>query len=318
MGSGSCRRDLAACVLPVLLIFAVPTPAWSAVFPFALLLQHGAEFTTLVPGAWVAGTSAIYPIVNGEALTGGPSLGKGSIFVWGRTTADPYSATFGPIAGLGVLEFYSATAYPLVVHLGLIQTPDGAFKTTIGAFGLPGPVVDTTVRGSWVIGDGASVIGGTSNDLIIAGLWIADTPQVEGIHSIALSNLFGSPGEADPTTTHCFASCAIRVGSFFGQAKEVAGPPLPVRGDSAYLQGGGAFTHAHLLVIQVDADNYAVVACSDPQNLEGGTPLPKNCTLSGTGPATSALSGSVNYNKPPGSLVTILTVGAYLVSPGNP
>ncbi len=256
----------------------------------------------------------VFPIVNGQVNKNAPPIGKARLWVWGRTTAtDPYATTFGPLAALAVLNFPVGPAQTVGVHLGLVQTPSGALKTTIG-------VSDPSVRGAWLIGNGATIGGGDANDLVVAGFWVADTPLSLGVASLDVSLLFGSPGVTEPTgeaiCSSPFTDSGGCVGSFFG-ITALLGQAEKVRADTARFSTLGN-VWAHLLVIDAGGEEYLVVACTSFVFDFYLIKLGENCTLSGTGPLASALSGQVNYARPPGSTSTTLQVEAFLVSPGIP
>ena len=314
---------------PALLVFltllvGMPTAARAAVFPFAWLVEDGIVLTPLVPPlpAWGApGDSPnlrIFPVVDGQVDKSAPPIGHARLYAWGRTTAtDPYAASIGPLASMALLVFSASPAQIFGVHLGLIQTPSGALKTTMGvvnsAFG-----VDPSIRGSWVVGNGATIVGGDANDLIVAGAWVVDTPTPLGGGALAVSPLWASPGVVEPTGEAACSPPALGggcVGSFYG-VTALFGQVMNVRADTARFSTVSG-TMEHLLVIQAAAEDYLVVACSSFAYDYYSILLGKNCTLSGTGPL-SALSGRVNYLRPQGSISTTLDVEAFLVSPGVP
>jgi hypothetical protein len=105
------------------------------------------------------------------------------------------------------------------------------------------------------------------------------------------------------------------VGSFFGFT-ELLGQLRNVRADTARFSTASN-RWAHLMVIHDGDDAYILVACST-FTLAEPSPLPQFCTLSGTAPQADAVSGRVDYTRPPGSISTILEVEAFLVSPGAP
>jgi len=324
-GAG-CRLARVPVVFVLLaLVVGAPTPARAAVFPFAWLIEDGVQFTPFVSGlpAWGAPGATlddlrVFPIVNGQVNKNAPPIGTARLWVWGRTTAtDPYATTFGPLAALAVLAFQVGPAQTMSAHLGLVQTPSGAFKTTIGVSNsFYGP--DPSVRGAWLIGNGATIGGGDANDLVVAGFWIAATPLSLGVTSHDVSLLFYSPGVAEPTGE---AACSSQitgsggcVGSFFGVTGLLGGK---VRADTARFSTLNP-SWAHLLVIDAGDEEYLVVACTSFVYEFYLIALAKNCTLSGTGPLLGALSGRVDYARPLGSISTTLDVQAWLVAPGTP
>ncbi len=327
-GHGAGCRLARVPVVFVLLVVGAPTPARAAVFPFAWLIENGVQFTPFVSGlpAWGAPGATlddlrVFPIVNGQVNKNAP-IGTARLWVWGRTTAtDPYAATFGPLAALAVLTFSlpGGPGQTVGAHLGLVQTPAGALKTTIGVLNsFYGP--DPSVRGAWLIGNGATIGVGDADDLGGAGFWIADTPLSLGVASLDVSLLFGSPGVAEPTGEAACSSPVTDsggcVGSFFG-ITALLGQAGTVRADTARFSNLGN-VWAHLLVIDAGGEEYLVVACTEFVYEFYLIKLAKNCTLSGTGPLASALSGRVDYTRPPGSISTILDVQAWLVAPGTP
>jgi hypothetical protein len=326
-GAG-CRLARVPVVLVLLaLVVGAPVPARAAVFPFAWLIEDGVQFTPFVSGlpAWSApGVTLddlrVFPIVDGQVDKNAPPIGTARLWVWGRTTAtDPYAATFGPLAALAVLTFQVGPAQFMDARLGLVQTPSGAFKTTIGVVNSSyGP--DPSVRGAWLVGNGATIGGADASDLVVAGFWVADTPLSLGVASLDVSLLWASPGVAEPTGEAACSSPVTDsggcVGSFFG-ITALFGQAEKVRADTARFPSLSS-SWAHLLVIDAGDEEYLVVACTSFAYEFYSIALAKSCTLSGTGPLAGALSGRVDYARPPGSISTTLTVEAFLVSPGIP
>ncbi len=266
-------------------------------------------------GAEVSAPLRVFPIVDGQVDTTAAPIGQARLSVWGRTTStDPYAATLGPVAALATIDFFAA---PVGANLGLIQAPSGALRTTLGVVSLG--QADPSVRGSWVIGNGAAIAGGDADDLVVAGVWIADTAQPLGAAALDVSLLWGSPGVAEPTGE---ATCSSPltdsggcVGSFFGVTGFFG--PGAVRADTArFSTVNGSWQH--LLVIAAGADEYLVVACRGFVYDVYPVALGKECTLSGTGPMASAISGRVDYARPLGSISTTLAVSPFLVAPGMP
>jgi hypothetical protein len=283
----------------------------ATVFPFAIFIEQALDFTMLTaPDGTSVSHSAdrpIYALVNGQK--GAEPIGAAAITVWARSVPDPFFAPFGSLVGVGVLRF--PDPLNLIVHLGLVQTVTGDLKTTIAAVDTsPGPPhADPTVWGNWVIGD-ATTVGGTAQDLVIAGAWIAGAPSPLAAGTLSIDPHVPTPAfvsNPTPTGTTCLNSCLFVVGSFYGQAA-INGETRAVRAHTFRRVLPKTDDWAHLLVIDLGGGSYAVVACSEmvPSDV-----TPHGCTLSGIGPAVENLTGSVDYGS--ATLATPLTFTPFTV-----
>ncbi len=155
-----------ACVLCGIYLLAWVSPARAQDIPFAFLIQNGWQaFEQPVtrldqPIVSWARRGMFYSVVNG---TKGTIVGSAGITAWSRSVPDPTYAAIGPVAGVITLEFPTFRG-----HLGLIDTPTG-LQTTIGIVETSG-AVNIGVTGSWLLGNGTSVVGGTANDMVVAGI----------------------------------------------------------------------------------------------------------------------------------------------------
>jgi hypothetical protein len=285
--------------------------ALAATTPFALLVENGGQFTSYSRAdglvVWVSSDRSIFAVVNGQKS--GEALGTAVIYAWQYSVPSAFAGSFGSLAGLGILRF--GAPFDFTVHLGLIQTPTGDLLTTLAA-GSPSPagesgLADTTVRGSWILGNGTSVVGGKAEDLVIAGFWISNAPSPLGQLTVTigqLGNLTVPPSDNTPFTRQiispsCSASSCVDGGAFNSRTVPNDGS-MPVRSFAAEsIFGQGTGEHGHLLMIYAGGDDYAVVACSASQGSFWETTLPiaepyEGCTLSGTG-SFAAVSGSVDY-----------------------
>jgi hypothetical protein len=303
-----------------------PAPAVGATFPFALLIQDGGQFTLYARPdglyVWVSSGHPIFAVVNGQKS--GAAIGTAVIYAWQFPVPATFTGSFGALAGLGILRFDAPFSF--TVHLGLVQTPAGDLLTTLAAGspqGLSG-VVDETVRGSWLLGNGTSVVGGTAQDLVIAGLWVSNTPMPLSQDTL-MTNALVLPSDNTPFTRQvitpsCDLPLCVDGGVFHAQAP-AKGSSVPIRAFTAEsIFGKGTDEHGHLLMIHAGGGDYAVVACSASQgsfwnaNLPIGEPY-EGCTLSGTG-SLADLSGSVDYccgGGFPGPVT--LTIASFRVDP---
>ncbi|MCC7035010.1 MAG: hypothetical protein IT179_19470 [Acidobacteria bacterium] len=265
------------------------SPARAADIAFAYLIHNG--WPSLVASQYVrtdhqltswSATGALHPIVSGQK---GPVQGTALMTGWSQSVADPYFASMGPLSVLITLDFGGFRA-----HLGMFDTPSGP-QTTIGVVhdtGLPDPALS----GVWAIGNGAGIAGGTASDLMVFGVVHVGTPQYQGIVPLPIAPYFpGPPGpppatDPEPLTTYVQPS-GHRVGSFYGTAQG----PLRTRtrwDDSTNGQVNGS----SMLVMHYGGSDYVILACTklatDSYDDDGSL---GRCSLSGTGPTLSRLTG---------------------------
>jgi hypothetical protein len=232
---------------------------------------------------WGTGQKRVYTVVDGKKTS---QVATADIVVWTREIPDPYFAPIRPVAGLIMLDSGNA-----ITHLAIVDTPAGP-RTTVATY-YPWDLVDFTVTGTWFFSDGATIAGGTVNDLFVGGIIRVAEGAFVGAPTINLVNRFAtSPSTYDPTplTTHPDNTGVVRMGSFYGEA----GVPFartPVRtfttSDYALMPFGSLSTH--LAVFHVADDSNVVVACSvDPT-----PPAPQYCTVSGTGVFARLTGGAV-------------------------
>lgn len=282
------RGLVRACVSCGIAVLAVASPARAQDIPFAFLIQNGWKvFEQPVTRldqpliSW-ARRGSFYSVVNG---TKGTLQGSAGITAWSRPVPDPLYAAIGPIAGVITLEFPTFRG-----HLGLIDTPTG-LQTTIGIVSTSG-AVDIGVTGSWVLGNGTSVVGGAVNDMVVAGIVrFRAVPATIGAVSVVATKYFptvpfnydASPfGSGLPTTLP---------GTFLGNYYAVAQGPLRWyrRTDTEF---GGLFNSTSLMVMKIGGGSYVVLVCADLATTGGGAVF-QSCTVSGVGPMLSPLTGAM-------------------------
>jgi hypothetical protein len=270
----------------------LPAPALAQPVPFAFLIQNG--WQTLFQNQAVridhqlttwATRAPFYSIVNGQK---GPLAGNALVNAWSRTVAEPYFAPLGSLAGVVTLDFGTFRG-----HLALVETP-GGLLTTIAIMDSNG-VVNPTVTGAWVYGNGTSVGGGTANDMVVAGLVRFGSPTSAGTIPVDITQYFPTsvPFATDPQPFLSFPlSPNVSVGSFFGYAQ---GPLRTYR--RVDMQGPGVFDDVSLMVMSTGGGNYAVMVCTDLRDHPTDGYL-NRCTVSGTGPFLGYLSGRLSGRAP--------------------
>jgi hypothetical protein len=285
-------------VLFVALSLAMSTPAVAAAaFHFVFFIEHGLDFEPFVDPNGMSGFFSaqrnILAIVEGRKTS--LVLGTATILAWSRTVPDPFFASLGPIAALGVLHF--PDPFNVEVHLGLFLDSSGAARTTVAAYRtINGAfLADPTVRGSWQTLSPTEV-GGDPADLLIGGVWVTGAPTPLAAGAITLEPYPPTvpfPSDPTPTTTHCLnALCTERLGSFYGHAL-LGGEDRVARsyGISSPTVPGGIT--AHLTVLEVGESDQIVVACSG--FVLGSGSLQGPCTLSGTGDNAGLVTGWAQF-----------------------
>jgi len=279
-------RFLASLVLALALLSLCPQAARAQDFFFAFLIQNGWQGLFANPvtrtdqglTTW-ATFQYFYPVVNGQK---GSVLGNAYVQAWTRSVPDPFFAPIKPLAGLITLDFGGFRG-----HLGLIETPAG-LQTTIGIIDNTGNV-NTMATGTWVFGDGAGIVGGTANDMVIGGLVRFHTPLPLGAVPVETNLYFPTvPFPSDPLPmTAVWTTDSVAIGSFYGYAQ---GPLRTYRRTDTQWTG---FTFdGSLLVMHTQADNYVVMACTAIGPTEAANYLSR-CTVSGTGSFLAPLTGSL-------------------------
>jgi hypothetical protein len=310
------RRLAIGVALLVGLSLPVTTPAGAAAaLPFAFFIENGLDFEPFVdPNGMTGFFSAqrnVLAIVDGRKTSA--VLGTATILAWSRTVPDPFFASLGPVAALGILHF--PEPFNVEVHLGLFQDSSGASRTTVAAYRIIGGafVADPTVRGTWRTLN-ATDVGGDPADLLVSGEWVTGAPTALATGAIRLEPYPPTvpfPGDPAPTTTHCLnALCTKRLGSFYGHTL-LGGEDRMARsyGISSPTVPGGVT--AHLTVVEAGESDHIVVACSG--FVLGSGSLQGPCTLSGTGDSAGLVTGWAHYT--PAGLSTDLNVTPYLVLP---
>jgi hypothetical protein len=268
-----------------LALVASVAAAWAQDIPFAFLIQNGWQaFEQPVtrpdqPLVSWARKDTFYTIVNG---TKGAAQGTATITAWSRTVPEPLYAAIGPIAGVIALEFPTFHG-----HLGLIETPTG-LQTTVGIIDTSG-AVNFGVTGSWLLGNGASVAGGTANDLVVAGIVrFRQSPLTIGMVALPTSTVLPTVAfTSDPFGgLYPTSAPATNLGNFYGQAQ---GPLRWYRRSDA--EWTGQFYDTSVMVMGFNGGSYLVMVCAET----GAAPQPafQRCTVSGVGPMLAALTGAM-------------------------
>jgi hypothetical protein len=274
--------------LALALGWARPAPAANA--GFLILIENGLQFTSVADTDGLAvffAHGTIRPIVNNQANFA-QSLGSANVVVWSRAVPDPFFDPIGPIAALVTLTLEPPAA-GAIAHLGVIQTPAG-LRTTIGARQRVGFAYELIpgLRGQWVISNGIPA-GGAATDLIIGGVAVLNTPIPLPPTSHELIKIFPTPPffyDATPDDAHAVGTHLI--GSFYGYTVE--GQARPARAYTLVTSALPGFGfRSHMLVVQVGADEYQVMACSAANAVSE-----PGCTVSGVGTFNGALSGEPN------------------------
>jgi hypothetical protein len=264
-----------------------PAQAGAQTVPFAFLIEGGFQQLLQSPEvrsdqvliSWGA-RAPFFAVVNGQK---GPQQGMATMAAWSRLVIDPAFSSFGPLGGLITLDFGAFRA-----HLGLIETPTG-LQTTVGVVGSSGmPHFD--VIGSWLLGNGTTV-GGTANDMVVAGLVRFGAPASVGTLPISINPIFPTVPFANDSTPFVQAqssTAAVWSGSFYGVTQYG-----PVRTYSRSFRITGVVRDtASIMVLSLPGGSYGVLACSElrdhPGDVAGGF---IRCSISGVGPALATLSG---------------------------
>ncbi len=247
-------------------------------FFFAFLIDHGwqAFFANPVVRADHALTSwaadrPFHLIANGQK---GGQLGQAHVRAWHRAVPDPFYAPIGPTAGVITLDFEGFRG-----HLSLIETPSG-FRTSTSIIEDTGAI--PRVTGTWVFGNGADVIGGTANDMVIGGIVHFGTAMSLGTVEIPVHQYFPTvpfPSDVEPLALKS-VNASTQLGSYYG-----ASDSRPIRTYRRHdTQWTGFAFDAWLAVLHVPGDSYLIVVTSYI-NTTG-------MTISGVGdPLLAALTG---------------------------
>ncbi len=234
--------------------------------------------------------------------------GTGHVTFWNRTVPDPFFAPLGSRAALIVFNF-DPTMNPSRGYLGQIETPAGP-RTTIGVLqqNANGKIIGPFpfIRGSWVILLPSTISGANPDDLVIqATVVLNQNPLNLGSSALNLIAHAANPpfaSDATPGGMHLL-DAATAIGSFYGETN-IGGQTAPVRAFSSSLFPA---MWAHLLAMPAGANDFTVVACWDLV----ATTTPKNCAVSGVGPALGNTAGFATYA--PVATSTRLTLNRTLV-----
>ncbi|MGD9905007.1 MAG: hypothetical protein AB7U83_16190 [Vicinamibacterales bacterium] len=287
------RRCPAGTGLAIALLALTPLAAVAQDVPFAFLVKDGWKalntgVTTRLDQSLVSlhATGALHPIAGGQT---GAAMGTAFVQAFTRSVPDPTFAALQPLAGLVVLDFGAFQG-----HLALFDTPTG-LQTTVAIIDANG-VTDPRISGSWVLGNGAGLGGGTADDLTVGVLVHFGQPSGATAITLDIPPYFPLVAFANDRPFQRFgvpyiSGAATCLGSSYAQAQG----PLRVYTLCDDV-GLGAKFDAALLVMHTGGANYAVLACSRFYTPAAGgaviDALVRRCTVSGAG-VLGRLSGGV-------------------------
>ncbi len=180
-----CRTAVQATTVICLLLGASAAQAQDV--PFAFLIVNGWQAFYAGPAvridqamtSWYA-LGQIHAITNTQK---GAEIGTANLQVFSRTVPDPTFATLGPLAGLISLNLGTLRG-----HLAVFETPAG-LRSTVAILDSSG-TTDLRVSGTWAIGDGSAVGGGSPNDMVVGGIAHFGTPLPAGNVAVTLGPYF--------------------------------------------------------------------------------------------------------------------------------
>lgn len=288
-------RRLVAGVIVVWSCLLVPVAAQAQDVPFAFLIKDGWRNFYLGQAARIGhplvswyGHGTLHSVQNGQK---GAVMGTGFIQAYTRAVPEQTFSAILPLGGLITLDFGTFQG-----HLALFETPSG-IRTTVSVIDANG-VTDTRLSGSWVIGDGSAVGGGTAEDMVVGVLVHFGQPQPAGTVPVVIPPYFPLvpfPNDlpfARYGQGYVIGPPGTGLGNSYGQAQG------PLRVYSRLDDYGLGFQFAGaLLVMHMGGGDYAVLACSRLAPTDATAPpieaLVRRCTISGVGPVLGRLTGSV-------------------------
>ncbi len=289
------NRGLHLVVACVLVLLGSARHADAQDFFFGFLIDKGWQTFTANPVVRVDQTliswSADRPfhaIVNGQK---GAQLGQAFVRAWYRSVPDPFYAPIGPTAGVITLDFGGMRG-----HLSLIETPTG-FQTTIST--VEG-WANLQLTGTWVFGNGADVIGGSADDMVIGGVvHLSASATSLGAIELPVNQYFPTvpfPSDNNPLALQS-VNVTTQLGSYYGQSEQ-----RPVRTYRRFdAQWTGLPLGAWLAVVHVPGSGYLIAVETHLSEQSGRT------TTSGVGiPLFAHLTGGFYMSFLPGFVWKLL------------